>query len=166
VHLVEVNGVRDLSKHWDVGVTGAVVRDKQVLYVRRNYEPNKGFWTLPGGYAEHTETLDEAVRREIREETGVEVKFTGVIGVRTRYGEKGGAVLVIFRCELVTGEPKADEYEISAAEFFDEAHIRTLEPVFPLSRELGLRALAVAEEGLIERDIPPTTSATWKAFTI
>ena len=158
--------MRDLSKHWDVGVTGAVVRDQQVLYVRRNYEPNQGFWTLPGGYAEHTETLDEAVRRELREETGVEVNVTGVIGVRTRYGEKGGAVLVVFRCEWVAGEPKADEYEISAAEFFDAERIQTLEPVFPLSRELGLRALAVAAEGLIERDIPPTTSATWKAFTI
>ena len=158
--------MRDLSKHWDVGVTGAVVRDQQVLYVRRNYEPNQGFWTLPGGYAEHTETLDEAVRRELREETGVEVNVTGVIGVRTRYGEKGGAVLVVFRCEWVTGEPKADEVEISAAEFFDAERIQTLEPVFPLSRELGLRALAVAEEGLIERDISSATSATWKAFTI
>jgi ADP-ribose pyrophosphatase YjhB (NUDIX family) len=38
---------RDFSKHWDVGVTGAVVRDAKVLYVRRNYEPNKGTWTLP-----------------------------------------------------------------------------------------------------------------------
>jgi ADP-ribose pyrophosphatase YjhB (NUDIX family) len=157
---------RDLSKHWDVGVTGAVVRGNAVLYVRRNYEPNKNFWTLPGGYAEHTETLDEAVRRELREETGIEINVTGVIGVRTRYGGKGGAVLVIFRCELVSGEPQADDYEISAAEFFDAEHIRTLEPVFPLSREIGLLVLENNSSGLLERDIPPTTSATWKAFTI
>jgi ADP-ribose pyrophosphatase YjhB (NUDIX family) len=157
---------RDLSRHWDVGVTGAVVHNNRVLYVRRNYEPNKGFWTLPGGYAEHTETLDEAVQRELREETGIEVSVSGVIGLRTRYGEKGGAVLAVFRCELVSGEPQADDYEISAAEFFDAEHIRTLEPVFPLSRELGLRALATAEHGLLERDIPPGTSISWKAFTI
>ncbi len=157
---------RDFSKHWDVGVTGAVVRDGKVLYVRRNYEPNKDFWTLPGGYAEHTETLDEAVRRELREETGIEVSVTGVIGVRTRYGEKGGAVLVVFRCEWMSGEPQADDYEISAAEFFDAEHIQTLEPVFPLSREVGLRALVTAEHGLLERNIPTSTSPTWKAFTI
>jgi ADP-ribose pyrophosphatase YjhB (NUDIX family) len=157
---------RDLSKQWDVGVTGAVVRDNAVLYVRRNYEPNKNFWTLPGGYAEHTETLDEAVRRELREETGIETNVTGVIGVRTRYGDKGGAVLVVFRCELVSGEPHADDYEISAAEFFDAEHIRALEPVFPLSREIGLLVLENNSSGLLERDIPPTTSATWKAFTI
>ena len=57
---------RDLSKQWDVGVTGAVVHEDRVLYVQRNYEPNKGTWTLPGGFADHHETLDEAITREIR----------------------------------------------------------------------------------------------------
>jgi ADP-ribose pyrophosphatase YjhB (NUDIX family) len=157
---------RDYSKHWDVGVTGAVVRAGKVLFVRRNYEPGKGTWTLPGGFAEHTETLDEAVRRELREETGIEVEVQGVVGVRTRYTEKHGAVLVIFRCALVAGEPQADDYEISAAEFFDAEQIRALEPVFPLSRDMGLHVLENDAPGLTERDMPPTSSATWKAFTV
>ena len=158
--------MRDYTKHWDIGVTGAVVRDDRVLYVQRNYEPSKGTWTLPGGFAEHTETLDEAVKRELREETGLEVTVKGVIGVRTRYTDKHGAVLVVFRCEVAAGEPQADQYEISAAEFLDAEQIKALEPVFPLSRELGLRALASDADGLIEYDIPNSTSARWKAFTI
>ncbi|MBI5567445.1 MAG: NUDIX domain-containing protein [Chloroflexi bacterium] len=155
---------RDLSKQWDVGVTGAVVRDGKVLYVRRNYEPNKGTWTLPGGYAEHTETLDEAVIRELREETGIEARVLGVVGVRSRWGEAGGGVLVIFRCELVSGEPQADDYEISATEFFDADQIAALSPVFPLSREIGLRVLYDNTVGLSETEVPPSTSAQWKAF--
>jgi ADP-ribose pyrophosphatase YjhB (NUDIX family) len=157
---------RDLTKHWDVGVTGAVVRDGKVLFVRRNYEPSKGTWTLPGGFAEHTETLDEAVKRELREETGIEVEVQGMVGVRTRYTEKHGAVLVIFRCELTAGKPQADDYEISAAEFFDAKQIRALEPVFPLSRDIALRVLENDSVGLTERDVPPTSSTMWKAFTI
>jgi len=157
---------RDYSKPWDVGVTGAVVRDGRVLFVRRNYEPGKGTWTLPGGFAEHTETLEEAVKRELREETGIEVEVQGVVGVRTRYTERHGAVLVIFRCALAAGAPTADDYEISAAEFFDAGQIATLEPVFPLSREMGLRVLENDSNGLTEREIPPTSSMTWKAFTI
>ncbi len=158
--------MRDLTKHWDVGVTGAVVRDDKVLFVRRNYEPSKGTWTLPGGFAEHIETLDEAVKRELREETGIEVEVLGVVGMRTRYTEKHGAVLAIFRCALVSGEPKADDYEISAAEFFDAEQIKALEPVFPLSREMALRVLENDSNGLTEREMSPTSSATWKAFTI
>jgi ADP-ribose pyrophosphatase YjhB (NUDIX family) len=157
---------RDLSKHWDVGVTGAVVRDGRVLFVRRNYEPNKGTWTLPGGYVEHTETLDEAVIRELREETGLEVVVNGVVAVRTRWNDEGGGVLVVFRCEVVSGEARADDYEITAAEFFDADQITLLEPVFPLSRAVGLRVLQRADVGLVETDIPPTTSSHWKAFAI
>ncbi len=158
---------RDISKHWDVGVTGTVVRDRKVLFVQRNYEPNKGTWTLPGGYAEHTETLDEAVKRELKEETGIEIEVKGVVGVRTRYGENGGAVLVIFRAEFRSGEPRADMYEISAAEFFEADQIAKLHPVFPLSREVGLRVLESDSDGLIEREIPSSSNPIkWKAFTI
>ena len=157
---------RDKSKHWDVGVTGAVVQDGKVLYVRRNYAPNKGTWTLPGGYANHDETLDEAVRRELREETGLEIHVQDVIGVRTRYQEDGGAVLVIFRASVASGIPQADNYEISAAEFFDAAQIAALDPVFPLSRTLGLEALKSETIGLVETTIAPTSGARWKAFTL
>jgi ADP-ribose pyrophosphatase YjhB (NUDIX family) len=157
---------RDKSKHWDVGVTGAVVHDGKVLFVQRNYDPGKGTWTLPGGFAEHTETLDEAVRRELREETGLEVSVQGVVGVRTRYTERHGAVLVIFRCAIMSGSATADGHEISAAEFLDANQIRTLEPVFPLSREVGLRVLETADAGLTERAVAGSTSTNWKAFTI
>jgi 8-oxo-dGTP diphosphatase len=157
---------QDTSKHWDVGVTGAVVQDSKVLFVRRNYEPNKGTWTLPGGYANHDETLDEAVRRELREETGIEILVQDIIGVRTRYSDDSGAVLVIFRASVERGVLKADNYEISAAEFFDAAEITALTPVFPLSRALGLEALRAETGGLVETPIEPTTGPRWKAFTL
>jgi len=67
---------------------------------------------------------------------------------------------------LIAGEPQADDYEISAAEFFDAEQIKVLEPVFPLSRDIGLRVLENDSTGLTEREILPTSSALWKAFTI
>ncbi len=111
-------------------------------------------------------SLDEAVKRELREETGIEVEVLGVVGMRTRYTEKHGAVLVIFRCALASGAPKVDDYEISAAEFFDAEQIRALESVFPLSCEMALRVLEDDSNGQTEREMPPTSSATWKAFSI
>jgi ADP-ribose pyrophosphatase YjhB (NUDIX family) len=156
---------RDTSKHWDIGVTGAVVHEDRVLYVQRNYEPNKGTWTLPGGYAEHDETLDEAIAREVREETGIEIAVRDVIGVRTRH-DKEGAVLVIFRAAFVGGTPVADGHEIANVQFLTAEEIAALSPMFPLSRALGLRALQSEARGLQEVPIPPSSNPRWKAFTI
>jgi ADP-ribose pyrophosphatase YjhB (NUDIX family) len=59
-----------------VGAVGAVVvdRDARVLLIRRGRPPSAGTWTLPGGRLEPGESLQDAVRREVLEETGVAVE--------------------------------------------------------------------------------------------
>ena len=56
-----------------VGVGVIVFRDQEVLLVKRNKEPNKGQWSIPGGRQMLGETAAEAARRELLEETGVKV---------------------------------------------------------------------------------------------
>jgi ADP-ribose pyrophosphatase YjhB (NUDIX family) len=51
---------------------------------QRGKEPNKGWWSLPGGALETGETLEQAVRREVREETGLEVEPAGVLEIFER----------------------------------------------------------------------------------
>lgn len=55
-----------------------------LLLVKRDREPAKGQWSLPGGRVETGETLREALLREVREETGVDVEVDGLIGVAER----------------------------------------------------------------------------------
>jgi 8-oxo-dGTP diphosphatase len=57
-----------------VGVGGVVTRDGRALIIRRGHEPRKGEWSLPGGLIELGERLIDAVRREISEETGLDVE--------------------------------------------------------------------------------------------
>jgi ADP-ribose pyrophosphatase YjhB (NUDIX family) len=68
-----------------VAAVGAVViRDREVLLVKRAYPPRAGEWSLPGGRLELGESLVAAVRREVREETGIEVEVGPLVAVFDR----------------------------------------------------------------------------------
>jgi ADP-ribose pyrophosphatase YjhB (NUDIX family) len=59
---------------YNIGVGGAVVRDGQLLLVRRASRHGHGNWQLPGGFIEPNETIEQAVVREVHEECGVAAK--------------------------------------------------------------------------------------------
>jgi 8-oxo-dGTP diphosphatase len=61
-----------------IGVGGIVFNEDEVLLVRRGKEPALGEWSLPGGAVEVGETLEEALHRELLEETGIEVEILGL----------------------------------------------------------------------------------------
>jgi 8-oxo-dGTP diphosphatase len=63
------------------GVGVVVLRDDQVLMIRRGREPRIGQWSIPGGKQKLGETWREAAAREVREETGVEINIVGIVDV-------------------------------------------------------------------------------------
>jgi 8-oxo-dGTP diphosphatase len=90
-----------------VGVGGIVVHDGHVLLVRRGSEPLKGKWSIPGGLVEVGEKLQEALEREIKEETGIKVEATHMMGLfeRIQRDPEDGRVryhyvIVDYLCEL------------------------------------------------------------------
>ena len=58
-----------------------VIRNGKVLLVRRRIEPFRGYWDIPGGFCEVDEHPAETALREVREETGLEVELTGLLGL-------------------------------------------------------------------------------------
>src|SRR5580658_10438409 len=69
-----------------LAVSAAIIRDGKVLIVRRARPPAAGVYTLPGGGVEAGETLVEAVRREVREETALDVEPVALAGYREAIG--------------------------------------------------------------------------------
>lgn len=65
-------------------VGGVVIHDGAVLLIKRAFPPRQGEWSLPGGQLELGESLAEGVRREVREETGLEVEVGVVVDVFDR----------------------------------------------------------------------------------
>jgi 8-oxo-dGTP diphosphatase len=58
-----------------------IIKGKQILLVKRRFEPFKGMWVIPGGIVENGETVEQAAVREAFEETGLKVKLVKLVGV-------------------------------------------------------------------------------------
>jgi 8-oxo-dGTP diphosphatase len=67
-----------------LGVGAVVVSDGRALLIKRGNEPAKGVWSIPGGMVEIGETIHDAVGREIREETGLEIEVADRLSILER----------------------------------------------------------------------------------
>jgi len=108
-----------LSPKFTVGVVG-LVRDEQgcVLLLRHTYRPGKP-WGLPGGGLRPGERLEDCLRREMHEETGLEVEIDALLSAAAHYDRK--LVDMIFTCHLRPGQSLAafkPNAEVSEARYF------------------------------------------------
>ncbi len=116
--------VRDRMIHGiGVGVGAVVFRGAEVLLIKRGKAPFIGQWSIPGGSLHEGERLEDAVIREVREETGVEIRLLGLVGVfealpKTREGEGflRHMLMIDYAAEWVSGAPVAGD-DAAAAEF-------------------------------------------------
>lgn len=110
-----------------VDVRGAVFRGDEILLVK---ELSDGGWTLPGGWADVNEPPSQAAEREVREESGYEVRAVRLMGVydRNQHGFPRyffHIYKLVIECELIGGEAKTS-IETGGAAFFAENALPTL----------------------------------------
>jgi 8-oxo-dGTP diphosphatase len=103
-----------------VGVGGVVVRNGQVLLIRRGKPPLQGRWVVPGGTVELGETLEGALVREMEEETSLRVEPIEVLTVFDRIEREGERVvyhyvIVDYLCRWLAGEARAGSDALDVA---------------------------------------------------
>jgi 8-oxo-dGTP diphosphatase len=128
-----------------LGVGAVVVHAGRALLIRRGKEPLRGRWVVPGGTVELGETLEDAVAREVCEETGLVVRPLEVMTVFDAIERDGDAVrfhyvVVDYRCAFVSGDLRAGSDADDAA-WVEEAALPSYD-LPPLALELVRRAFA------------------------
>ncbi len=126
----------ELSRTYPVrpylAVSAAIFRQGRVLIVRRARPPAHGLFTLPGGGVELGETLEEAVIREVREETALGIETVGLAGYRQAIARDAEGrverhfVILPFAARWIDGEISLNE-ELAEGHWLEPAEISGLE---------------------------------------
>ena len=93
------------------GAHGVILRCGKILLIERGVQPFLGYWGIPGGGQEEGETLAETVKREIAEETGLEVNVVEKIGELV--GAISGTPQHIFLCKPLSASLKPSLPEVT-----------------------------------------------------
>jgi 8-oxo-dGTP diphosphatase len=134
-----------------LAVSAVIVRDGEFLVVRRARPPMQGLFTLPGGCVEAGESLAEAVRREVREETGLAIETGTLAGHREVITRDDAGrvqrhfVILTFAARWVAGEPRLNE-ELLEARWIRPAGLRELSTTEGLA-EIVASAFEQLEQG-------------------
>ena len=111
---------------------GTVVEHKGgIVLLRREIDPRAGFWVHPGGFVDRGETLEEAAKRETREEVGLEVEILGLLGAFSFHDSE--VVVVTYAARAISGEPKVGDESLEVRTF-DPRELPWDELAFPSTR--------------------------------
>lgn len=94
------------TKTFYVCADGAYIKDGKILLLKRNTEPFKGFWHLVGGHVEENETLKEALKREFKEETNLDVEVGKIIDGRIENTPDRVKIIAVFEVISAKGKIK------------------------------------------------------------
>jgi 8-oxo-dGTP diphosphatase len=143
-----LNDVRTYPTRPFLAVSAAIFRDGKVLVVRRARKPALNLYTMPGGVVEAGETLTEAVAREVREETALQIEVLTLAGHREAVMRDAQGrverhfVIMCFAARWVSGEPVLN-VELDDARWVDPADIAGLRTTDGLAEIVAAAALLV-----------------------
>lgn len=130
--------MKNIDYPWDcrdykgpaLAVDAILEEDGKILLIKRKNEPFGGYWAIPGGFVEWGESVEEAVIRELEEETGIKAEIMELQGIYSKPGRdpRGHVVSIFFLCRG-KGKPRPGD-DASHARYFDIDSLRDLKLAF------------------------------------
>jgi len=145
-----------------IGVGGIVIHEEKVLLVKVTYG-HQG-WILPGGYVRPTETMGDAVRREVLEETGLIVEPLELVSVRSRITEGRNDLYAMFLVKVVGGELRPDGKETVEARYFTLAEMEDRKDVPRLNTCIVRRVLEAQRPRFVLSSYKPVSSEQYELW--
>ena len=102
-----------------VAVDGLIIENNDIVLIKRGNAPYKGIWALPGGFVEYGETTEQAIIREIYEETGLVCEITRLFGVYSEPNRdpRGHTISIVYEAHKTRGTLIGGD-DASDAQFF------------------------------------------------
>jgi 8-oxo-dGTP diphosphatase len=130
---------RKVKKYPKITVDAIILVDKEsIVLIKRKNQPYKDCWAIPGGFVELGETLEYAVMREAKEETGLEIKPLKILNIYSdpNRDPRGHTITVAFFCEKIGGTLKANS-DAKDIKIININSIKTIELAFDHSKILA-----------------------------
>lgn len=143
---------RQFPDHPCLAVSAVIVRGGEFLVVRRARPPMQGLFTLPGGGVECGESLVDAVRREVLEETGLRIEPAALAGTREVIARDDAGrverhfVILAFAARWIAGEPRLND-ELAEARWIRPAALRELSTTEGLAEIVAAAFERLEKEG-------------------
>jgi len=110
-----------------ITIDGIIIKDQKILLVKRKNDPFKDKWALPGGFVEYGEKTEDAIMREVLEETGLRTKINQLAGVYSdpNRDPRGHTITIVYTLDIIGGELKAGD-DASDVKFFNAEELPKL----------------------------------------
>lgn len=108
-----------------------IINDESIVLIKRLNNPYKNHWAIPGGFVEYGEKVETAAVREAKEETGLDIELTKLVGVYSdpNRDPRGHTVTVAYTAKIMGGTLKSDS-DAKDARFFKFEELKNIDLAF------------------------------------
>ena len=134
----------------DLGVAACLVEKNKILLVKEGKGPQNGLWGLPKGSVDEGELPQLAVKRELREECGIEAEVLGLVGLRECLIKQTPAIFMAYLVDSKNSVIKIDNDEITDYGWFEVKDFQTLPWISEAMKELAEKAITNYDGQMID----------------